>query len=134
MKRKTIGEKLKIFMKNEGINQSELAQKLGIDRRNVSKTLKMFDENKGGIKTLLEYCQALDINFNFFFDKNIEEPKTLEGKISELQRKKEFLINEEVYFNNLQNSEEIEKINLEIESLKNQLKNATEDTQKMPLI
>lgn len=120
MERKTIGEKLKIFMKNEGISQSDLALKLGIDRRNVSKTLKMFDENKGGIKTLLEYCKALNINFIFFFDNISEEPKTLEGKISELQRQKTYLIDEEVYFNNLKNSTEIEKINLEIKNLKNQ--------------
>lgn len=117
--KRTIGEKLKIVMKNENITQTELAERLGIDKRNVSKTLKMFDENKGGIKTLLEYCHALNLEFVFFFDKIIEEPKTIEGKISKLQRRKNFLIDEEVYFKNLQNSEEIENINLEIEKLEN---------------
>lgn len=129
MERKTIGEKLKIFMKNENITQTELAQRLGIDKRNVSKTLKMFDENKGGIKTLLEYCQALNTNFIFFFEKPLEEPQTLEGKILELKRKRENLSDEQIYYNDYKNSAEIDKISLEIQSLENQIKNATEDTQ-----
>ncbi len=59
MQNLTAGESLRILMKREGIKQVELAEKLGIDKRNVSQTLKTLDENKGNINTLIEYEEAL---------------------------------------------------------------------------
>ena len=59
MQNLTVGEQLRILIKREGLKQTELAEKLNIDRRSVSQSMKMFDENRGTIKTLMEYANAL---------------------------------------------------------------------------
>ena len=56
-------------MKREGIKQVDLAEKLDIDRRSVSQTLKMFDENRGTIKTLTEYAEAMGYELEIGFRK-----------------------------------------------------------------
>ena len=60
-------------MKREGVKQVELAEKLEIDRRNVNKTIKMFDENKGTIKTLMEYAEAIGYEVEIEFKKKEEK-------------------------------------------------------------
>lgn len=61
----TIGETLRIEMKRGGISQTELAEKMGLDKRVISKTLKNFDENKGNIQNLIQYVKALNLNIEF---------------------------------------------------------------------
>ena len=73
MQNLTAGESLRILMKREGIKQVELAEKLGIDKRNVSQTLKTLDENKGNINTLIEYAEALGYNVKIEFEKKEEK-------------------------------------------------------------
>ncbi len=67
MQNLTVGESLRVLMKREGIKQVELAEKLGIDKRNVSQTLKKLDENKGNINTLVEYAEALGYELEIGF-------------------------------------------------------------------
>jgi len=70
----TIGEAFRIAMKRKNLKQTDLAKKLNLDRRSVNQALKNYDENKGGIKTLFEYAEALGIEINFEFkDKEFEE-------------------------------------------------------------
>ena len=69
MQNLTAGESLRVLMKREGVKQVELAEKLEIDRRNVNKTIKMFDENKGTIKTLMEYAEAIGYEVEIEFKK-----------------------------------------------------------------
>lgn len=72
MQNLTAGESLRILMKREGIKQVELAEKLGIDKRNVSQTLKTLDENKGNINTLIEYAEAMGYKLKIEFEKKEE--------------------------------------------------------------
>ena len=67
MQNLTVGESFRVLMKREGIKQVELAEKLGIDKRNVSQTLKKLDENKGNINTLVEYAEALGYELEIGF-------------------------------------------------------------------
>lgn len=69
MQNLTAGESLRILMKREGIKQVELAEKLKIDKRNVSQTLKNLDENKGNINTLVEYAEVLGYEIKIEFEK-----------------------------------------------------------------
>ncbi len=69
MKSLTVGESLRVLMKREGIKQVELAEKLGIDKRNISQTLKKLDENKGNINTLIEYADVMDYEVELGFKK-----------------------------------------------------------------
>lgn len=69
MQNLTVGEKLRINMKRENIKQVDLAERLDIDKRNVSKTMKMFDENKGTISTLMEYAGAMGFDVEIEFRK-----------------------------------------------------------------
>ncbi len=69
MQNLTAGESLRVLMKREGVKQVELAEKLEIDRRNVNKTIKMFDENRGTIKTLMEYAEAIGYEVEIEFKK-----------------------------------------------------------------
>ena len=73
MQNLTVGEKLRILMKRENIKQVDIAEKLNIDRRNINKTIKMFDENKGTIKTLMEYAEALGYEVEIGFRKKEEK-------------------------------------------------------------
>ena len=50
MQNLTAGESLRILMKREGVKQVELAEKLDLDKRTVSHTIKLFDDNRGTIK------------------------------------------------------------------------------------
>ena len=72
MKSLTAGESFRILLQREKLKQVDLAEKIGFDRRNVSKALKNFDENKGSISTLVDYAAALgfEVEFNF---KKLEE-------------------------------------------------------------
>ena len=72
MQNLTVGESFRVLMKREGIKQVELAEKLGIDKRNVSQTLKKLDENKGNINTLVEYAEALGYEVQIEFRKKEE--------------------------------------------------------------
>lgn len=56
-------------MKREGIKQLELAEKLNLDKRTVSHTIRLFDTNKGTIKTLVEYAEAVGYELEFGFRK-----------------------------------------------------------------
>ena len=69
MQNLTVGESLRILMKREGIRQTELSDRLGIDKRNVSQTLKKLDENKGNINTLVEYAEAMGYEIELGFRK-----------------------------------------------------------------
>ena len=69
MQNLTAGESLRVLMKREGVKQVELAEKLEIDRRNVNKTIKMFDENKGTIKTHMEYAETIGYEVEIEFKK-----------------------------------------------------------------
>ena len=73
MQNLTAGESLRVLMKREGVKQVELAEKLEIDRRNVNKTIKMLDENKGTIKTLMEYAEAIGYEVEIEFKKKEEK-------------------------------------------------------------
>ncbi len=73
MQNLTVGEKLRILMKRENIKQVDIAEKLNIDRRNINKTIKMFDENKGTIKTLMEYAEAIGYEVEIEFKKKEEK-------------------------------------------------------------
>ncbi len=57
MQNLTIGEQLRILMKRDKVKQVDLAEKMQIDKRNISQSMKMFDENRGTIKTLMEYAK-----------------------------------------------------------------------------
>lgn len=72
MKSLTVGESLRVLMKREGIKQVELAEKLGIDKRNISQTLKKLDENKGNINTLMEYADIMGYEVEIGFKKKKE--------------------------------------------------------------
>lgn len=67
MQNLTAGESLRVLMKREGIKQVELAEKLDLDKRTVSHTIKLFDTNKGTIKTLVEYAEALGYELEIGF-------------------------------------------------------------------
>ena len=67
MQNLTAGESLRILMKREGVKQVELAEKLDLDKRTVSHTIKLFDDNRGTIKTLIEYAEALGYNVKIEF-------------------------------------------------------------------
>ena len=69
MQNLTVGEQFRILMKRDKIKQTELAENLGIDKRNVSQSIKLFDENRGTIKTLIEYAEALGYNVKIEFEK-----------------------------------------------------------------
>ena len=73
MQNLTVGEQLRILIKREGLKQTELAEKLNIDRRSVSQSMKMFDENRGNIKTLMEYAEALGFEVEIGFRKKEEK-------------------------------------------------------------
>lgn len=75
MEKLTIGEILKIEMKRAGISQSELAEKLGIDRRTISLNMKKFEKNKGRIENLFQYLQALDFDMEINIKNNAFEKK-----------------------------------------------------------
>ena len=66
-------EVLSLLIKREGLKQTELAEKLNIDRRSVSQSMKMFDENRGTIKTLMEYANALGYDVKIEFEKKEEK-------------------------------------------------------------
>lgn len=68
----TVGESLRILMKREKIKQIELAEKLRIDKRNISQTLKKLDENKGNINTLIEYANVMGYEVEIRFRKREE--------------------------------------------------------------
>ncbi len=59
-------------MKREKIKQIELAEKLRIDKRNISQTLKKLDENKGNINTLIEYANVMGYEVEIRFRKREE--------------------------------------------------------------
>ena len=69
MQNLTAGESLRVLMKREGLKQVELAEKLDLDKRTVSHTIKLFDTNKGTIKTLVEYAEALGYEVEIGFRK-----------------------------------------------------------------
>ncbi len=69
MQNLTAGESLRILMKREGIKQLELAEKLNLDKRTVSHTIRLFDTNKGTIKTLVEYAEAMGYELQIGFRK-----------------------------------------------------------------
>ena len=69
MQNLTAGESLRILMKREGIKQLELAEKLNLDKRTVSHTIRLFDTNKGTIKTLVEYAEAVGYELEIGFRK-----------------------------------------------------------------
>ena len=48
-------------------------ENLGIDKRNVSQSIKLFDENRGTIKTLMEYAEALGYDVEIGFRKKEEK-------------------------------------------------------------
>ena len=73
MQNLTAGESLRILMKREGVKQVELAEKLDLDKRTVSHTIKLFDDNKGTIKTLLEYAEAMGYDVEIGFRKKEEK-------------------------------------------------------------
>ena len=73
MQNLTVGEQFRILMKRDKIKQTELAENLGIDKRNVSQSIKLFDENRGTIKTLIEYAEALGYNVKIEFEKKEEK-------------------------------------------------------------
>ncbi len=73
MQNLTAGESLRVLMKREGVKQVDIAEKLNIDRRNINKTIKMFDENKGTIKTLMEYAEAIGYEVEIEFKKKEEK-------------------------------------------------------------
>ena len=68
----TVGESLRILMKREKIKQIELAEKLRIDKRNISQTLKKLDEHKGNINTLIEYANVMGYEVEIRFRKREE--------------------------------------------------------------
>ena len=73
MQNLTAGESLRILMKREGVKQVELAEKLDLDKRTVSHTIKLFDDNRGTIKTLMEYANALGYDVKIEFEKKEEK-------------------------------------------------------------
>ena len=73
MQNLTVGEQFRILRKRDKIKQTELAENLGIDKRNVSQSIKLFDENRGTIKTLIEYAEALGYNVKIEFEKKEEK-------------------------------------------------------------
>lgn len=73
MQNLTAGESLRILMKREKLKQTNIAEKLEIDKRAVSKTMKMFDENRGTLKTLMEYAEAIGYEVKFEFEKKEEK-------------------------------------------------------------
>ena len=79
MQNLTVGEQLRILIKREGLKQTELAEKLNIDRRSVSQSMKMFDENRGTIKTLMEYANALGYDVKIEFEKKEEQERAMKN-------------------------------------------------------
>ena len=73
MQNLTAGESLRVLMKREGVKQVELAKKLDLDKRTVSHTIKLFDDNRGTIKTLLEYAEAMGYDVEIGFRKKEEK-------------------------------------------------------------
>ena len=73
MQNLTAGESLRVLMKREGVKQVELAKKLDLDKRTVSHTIKLFDDNRGTIKTLMEYAEALGYEVEIGFRKKEEK-------------------------------------------------------------
>lgn len=73
MQNLTIGEQLRILMKRDKIKQVDLAEKMQIDKRNISQSMKMFDENRGTLKTLMEYANALGYDVKIEFEKKEEK-------------------------------------------------------------
>jgi transcriptional regulator with XRE-family HTH domain len=73
MQNLTAGESLRVLMKREGVKQVELAKKLDLDKRTVSHTIKLFDDNRGTIKTLMEYAEALGFEVEIGFRKKEEK-------------------------------------------------------------
>ena len=73
MQNLTAGESLRVLMKREGVKQVELAEKLDLDKRTVSHTIKLFDDNRGTIKTLMEYAEALGYEVESGFRKKEEK-------------------------------------------------------------
>lgn len=73
MQNLTAGESLRVLMKREGVKQVELAEKLDLDKRTVSHTIKLFDDNRGTIKTLMEYANALGYDVKIEFEKKEEK-------------------------------------------------------------
>jgi len=73
MQNLTVGEQLRILMKRDKIKQVNLAEKMKIDKRNISQSMKMFDENRGTLKTLMEYANALGYDVKIEFEKKEEK-------------------------------------------------------------
>ena len=72
MQNLTVGEQLRILMKRDKLKQTDLAEKLNIDKRNISQVMRSFDENRGTIKTLMEYAAALGYEVEIGFRKKEE--------------------------------------------------------------
>ncbi len=72
MQNLTVGEQLRILMKRDKLKQTDLAEKLNIDKRNISQVMRSFDENRGTIKTLMEYASALGYEVEIGFRKKEE--------------------------------------------------------------
>ena len=73
MQNLTVGEQFRILMKREGIKQVDLSQKMNIDKRNISQTIKMFDENRSSLKTIMDYAEALGNEVEIGFKKKEEK-------------------------------------------------------------
>ena len=72
MQKLTVGEQLRILMKRDKLKQTDLAEKLNIDKRNISQAMRSFDENRGTLKTLMEYAEALGYEVQIEFRKKEE--------------------------------------------------------------
>ena len=66
------GRKLKVFRKNQGLTQNEFADKLGIERSNISRYEN--GDTLSSIETFLEICNILNIDIENFV-KYINEEK-----------------------------------------------------------
>ena len=67
------GKRLKVFRKSQGLTQNEFADKLGVERSNISRYEN--GETLPSIETFLEMCNILNIDIEnitekkeFFFD------------------------------------------------------------------
>ena len=61
----TFGEKLKIYIEQEGLNLKEFSEKAGVEYSAFRNLLVNFKRNKGSLQIFLKYCDILGYRVDF---------------------------------------------------------------------
>ena len=118
----TFGEKLKIYIEQEGLNLIEFSEKAEVEYSTFRNILVNFKRNKGSLQIFLKYCEVLGYHIDFILTN-----KETGEKLTELGISAGGIIKMALTINKMTSFEIAEKLGITVSAVNQRIKNLSEN-------